>query len=543
MKLTGKPKKGNAPAKPDKTVIQPLQNSTFPLEEGEKKLAPAKEDFLDASIRILSTIQLGIYLLIILVLISFVGTIIPQKPNTSPENLQRMFAPPNLVLLDRLGILDIFHAWWFKSLLTLLGVNIVFASIDRFSNAWKYIKRPAKWLAEAVIRAQHQHSEIQMQAPPEEAERVVREHIRKYFGRTEVTEKDGRRVLFSQRHVYSRLAAYGIHLSLLVIFAGGLIGLEFGYRARLSLSEGESTSKVVLFDTTRSVVEASGEPRFIEREMPFMLRLDKAEVVFNNPKESSLLHRDDIQSPGVVKNWYCTLSIWENGVNQGTQVVAVNQPLSHRGFRFFQSGFDFGDGLKELSLQVRSKDAAGNPFESLYKVRGGDPFVIKEAHLVATPVRSGIMPQTDIPFAILKLQGNEGKPPLQVPVFDETTTQRMRQAASEGAPLPRPPDGIEIFLVDAIPEFSTTLQVSRDPGVTTVWAGCILLMLGLMLAFYFSHQRLWAMLIPGQTGTTVVLGGDSSKNRSAFAKKFQHLVSSMGPKQESPSRGQEFKEN
>jgi cytochrome c biogenesis protein len=543
MKSNETHKKSNGTAEIEEAVIQalPLPNSS--AEEEKKKAGPRKDDFLDATIRFLSTIRLGIYLLIILVLISFVGTIVPQKPNTSPENLQRMFAPANLVLLDRLGLLDIFHAWWFKSLLTLLGINIVFASIDRFSNAWRYIKRPAKWLTEAVIRAQHQHAEIQIHAPLEKAETVVKEHMRKYFGHPEMTEMDGRKVLFSQRQVYSRLAAYGIHLSLLVIFAGGLIGLEFGYRARVSLNEGESTTKVILFDTTRSVVEAAGEPKFIEREMPFTLLFDKAEVVFNNPKESSLLHRDDIQNPGVVKNWYCTLSVWENGVKQSTHVVAVNQPLSHRGFRFFQSGFDFGEGLKELSLLVRFKDAAGRPSESVYKVRGRDPFVIKEANLVATPVRSGIMPQADLPFAILSLQGKDGKPPLQLPVFDEATTQKMRQAARESSPLPRPPEGIEIFLVDAIPEFSTTLQVSRDPGVTTVWAGCLLLMLGLTLAFYFSHQRLWAMLIPAPTGTTVVLGGDSSKNRSAFAKKFQHLVVSMGPQEESTTPSQDFKEN
>ena len=169
--------------------------------------------------------------------------------------------------------------------------------------------------------------------------------------------------------------------------------------------------------------------------------------------------------------------------------------------------------------------------------------MIKEANLSATPIRSGILPQSDLPFAILNLEGRDGKPPLELPVFDEVTTEKMRQGASASSPLPRPPDGIQIFLVDAIPQFSSTLQVSRDPGVTTVWAGCLLLMLGLTLAFYFSHQRLWAMLIPAQTGTTVVMGGDSSKNRSAFAKRFQHLVHSMGPQQESPTQGQDFKEN
>jgi len=500
-----------------------------PTGEVEKKVGPARADFLDNTIRFLSTVRLGIYLMIILVVVFFIGTIIPQKPNTAPENLQRMFAPPNLVMLDRLGILDIFHAWWFKALLMLLGLNIVFASLDRFSNAWRYIQRPAKWLTGAVIRAQREHAEIHLKVPLAGAERVVTKHIGKMVGHAQITERDGQKVIFAQRHVYARLAAYGIHLSLLVIFAGGLIGLEFGYRGQISLNEGESTSKVILFDASRSVVEASSNPRMVEREMPFTLRLDKAEVVFNNPQESSLLRRDDIQSPAVVKNWYCTMSLWENGAEKETQVVAVNQPLSYRGYRFFQSGFDFGEGFKELTFQVRTRDAAGLPHETVYRIRKGGSFAIPEGGWVAALVRSGVMTQADIPFAVLSLHSDNGKPPVQLPVFDEGTTQKMRQVAPANSMQTKLPNGTEIFLIDAIPEFSTTLQVSRDPGVMIVWAGCILLMVGLMLAFYYSHQRVWAMLVPLQEGTTVVLGGDSNKSRSAFAKKFQQLVHALEP--------------
>lgn len=512
-------------------IFSPAEHPVSRNADHGKKNEVGKRDLLDQILNSLSSIRLGIYLLIILVVVSFIGTIIPQKPNTLPENLQRMFAPANLALLDRLGILDLFHSWWFKALLTLLGLNIVFASIDRFSNAWRYVRRPAKWLSEAVIRAQHQHAEIHLDESEEKTEGFVTDCLRKSIGHPEISEKDGRKVIFAQRHVYSRLAAYGIHLSLLVIFAGGLIGLEFGYRGRIQLNEGESTSKVVLFDTKRSVADAASDPKFIEREMPFTLRLDKAELVFNNPEESSLLRREDIQSPGTVKNWYCTMSIWENGEKQATHVVAVNQPLSHRGFRFFQSGFDFGNGFKEFTFQVRSKDKSGYIHQSTYKTHKDESFEIKEASLIATPLRSGIMPQAEIPFAVLKLKVNDGSSLTQVAVFDEATSQKMQRATNDPQFQTKLPNGDEIFLIDAIPEFSTTLQVSRDPGVTTVWIGCTLLMVGLMIAFYFSHQRIWAMVIPQEHGSKVVVGGDSSKNRSAFARKFEQLVNSLGESQ------------
>lgn len=482
-------------------------------------------DPFDSLIAFLSSIRFGLYLLIALVIISFIGAIIPQKPNTSPETLQKMFAPANLILLDHIGILDLFHAGWFKALLTLLGLNIVFASLDRFSTAWRYIKRPATVLSEAVLRAQHEYAEIHLRMPPEDAQRSVFTKLKSAFGSPKIGEKDGRKILFVQKHVYSRLAAYGIHLSLLIIFAGGMIGLQFGYRGRIQLSEGESTSKVLLFDFSRNIVEASAEPRVTEKEMPFSLRLEKAEVMFNNPKEASLLRQEDIQSPGVVKNWYCTMSIWENGRPVGTQVVAVNQPLTHRGFRFYQSGFDFGEGFKETTLLVRFRDDRGKSEESVYRLHKGESMEIKEAHMVATPLRGGVMPQTEIPFIVLSLKSRDGQPPVQMPVFDENTTQKMRTGNPTAAS--KLPNGADIFLINAVPEFSTVLQVSRDPGVTTVWAGCILLVIGLMVAFYLSHQRVWAMVIPTEQGTTVLLAGDASKNRPVFSRKFQMLVHSL----------------
>jgi cytochrome c biogenesis protein len=527
--MRNKNREGNSrKTTPERQRTLPIAEKEFSRKENlDMKTEVGKSSLLDGALKSLSSIRLGIYLLIILVVVSFVGTVIPQKPNTSPENLQHIFAPENLVLLDRLGVLDLFHASWFKLLLTLLGLNIVFASLDRFSHAWRYIERPVKWLTEIVIRAQYQRAEIRVSAPLSQVEMSVRDQFRKQIGRSQVTEKDGQRVVFAQRHVYSRLAAYGIHLSLLVIFAGGLIGLEFGYRGRLTLNEGESTSKVILFDTARSVTEAADNPKFIERQMPFTLQLDKAEVAFNNPQQSSLLRREDIQSPGVVKNWYCTLSIWENGAKVSTHVVAVNQPLSYRGFRFFQTGFDFGEGLKEITFQVRSKDSRSNPQTNIYRIRNGESFFIKEANLVATPIRAGIMPETDIPYTVLSLGKNDGKPPVQLPVFDEGTTQKIRLGAKDSQFQTKLPDGSEVFLIDALPEFSTTLQVTRDPGVNTVWVGCVLLMLGLMVAFYFSHQRVWALLVPSGDQTTVILGGDSSKNRSAFARKFEQLANSL----------------
>jgi cytochrome c biogenesis protein len=69
----------------------------------------------------------------------------------------------------------------------------------------------------------------------------------------------------------------------------------------------------------------------------------------------------------------------------------------------------------------------------------------------------------------------------------------------------------------------TGLQVTKDPGVWVVWTGCALLIVGFILSFFFSHQRVW-IRVPKSTGKEIVLAGSTSKNRIGFESVFQGLA-------------------
>ncbi len=76
--------------------------------------------------------------------------------------------------------------------------------------------------------------------------------------------------------------------------------------------------------------------------------------------------------------------------------------------------------------------------------------------------------------------------------------------------------------------FYTGLQVARDPGVNIVWVGCALMVVGIIIAFFLSHQRLWIRLARAGDGRVeVVLAGSTNKNRLAFEKKFEKIQGDM----------------
>src|SRR5271167_5133970 len=90
----------------------------------------------------LANLRTGVVLLILVVVVSALGTFILQRPVTEPEKMQAAYSPQTLRLLDRLTLTDIFHSWWFLTLLGLVSLSIIFVSIERFPNAWRFYARP-----------------------------------------------------------------------------------------------------------------------------------------------------------------------------------------------------------------------------------------------------------------------------------------------------------------------------------------------------------------------------------------------------------------
>jgi cytochrome c biogenesis protein ResB len=71
----------------------------------------------------------------------------------------------------------------------------------------------------------------------------------------------------------------------------------------------------------------------------------------------------------------------------------------------------------------------------------------------------------------------------------------------------------------------TGLQVSHEPGQWVVWAGVVLMGIGLTFVFYVVHMRFWVVPVRNaQGGTLLWIGGTANRNRDAFEMKFKTVV-------------------
>jgi cytochrome c biogenesis protein len=71
----------------------------------------------------------------------------------------------------------------------------------------------------------------------------------------------------------------------------------------------------------------------------------------------------------------------------------------------------------------------------------------------------------------------------------------------------------------------TGLEVSHEPGQWAVWAGVVLMAIGLTFVFYVVHMRFWVVTVQDASGSlSLWIGGTANRNRDAFEIKFKHVV-------------------
>src|SRR5271169_45060 len=270
-------------------------------------------------LKTLSNLRTGIVLLLLVVIAAVMGTFILQRPATDSQKLQSAYSTQTLQLLDRLSLTDVFHAWWFLTLLGLLSLSIVLVSVDRFPNAWRFYARPYRKTDSHFRSALPNKVEL----PIRNAEgglNAAERALKKLHWPIERIADKNEPSLYSERHRFSVMAVYVIHASLLLIFCGGIIDGIFGYSGFMALQHGQQVNQIE-------------QPNGAKKTLPFSVKCYGA--------------GQENYADGSPKRWWSKLAVVKDGKEVETKDVVVNDPLVYRGLRFYQSSFGMTGNLNE----------------------------------------------------------------------------------------------------------------------------------------------------------------------------------------------------
>ncbi|MBZ0252562.1 MAG: cytochrome c biogenesis protein ResB, partial [Candidatus Methylomirabilis sp.] len=265
-----------------------------------------------------SSVKLTIPLVLLWAVTSIVGTVVKQFP--SAQDLQALYTPTQIEWLQRLGFFDAYHSWWYQLILVLLATNLIVCSIERIPGVLRVIRNPRERLNETAWSNMPMCRTFRVEgATAAPAAETLSGAVAKEFGRPQEFEVAGERHIFAEAGSYSRLAPYLVHVSLLVIFAGGMLGSAFGYRGSMLIFTGESSNTVRLFQHEDDDSKAVRLPNL-------SLRCDDFDVKF--------------YPDGTPRDFKSDLTLVDDdGAELHKTVLRVNHPMKWDGVRFYQASY------------------------------------------------------------------------------------------------------------------------------------------------------------------------------------------------------------
>ena len=473
-------------------------------------------NLLTEMMRLLSSVRFGVTLLVLLVVACMIGMLIMQQNVDGFDKYYAELTPSQKLVYGGLGFFDIYHVWYFNALLLVLSLNIVLASIDRFPGAWRYISRRKLEASRPYILNQQQHATLIVEG---ESRNAVVERIsaacRSVGLKPSVVEKEGRTHVFAERGAWNRLGAYAVHVALLTIFMGGFLTAQFGREGQMPLMPGKSASSM-----TNLAFELD-QTRRMPVPLPFTVTcLDI---------QQKLIKKDgSIQANNTI-DWLTRIKI-NDEYGEREALVHLNTPYDYRGYRFFQQSFTSFGMARNITLRLTPQHG-GAPQEVTIKRDGSATLadgtkIDFEDFQPDFTLGQGGKPDSSSgeynnPAAILKVTTPSG---------EQKRVYAFQMELPDGAPVGAPFGGYKYKLADfeKVP-LQHVLALQKDPGRIPFYAGSTMLIGMLCAVFFFSHQRVWAVVEEGvEAGRCeVALGGNTNRNKLGFEDRFKKLVKAI----------------
>jgi cytochrome c biogenesis protein len=473
--------------------------------------------------KLFTSVHLAVILLLLLAGVSIIGTVLAQGP-AQDDNIKifekfvvsiydtfgivdaddpvqmgaqrgriQAAAERLTIFSQRAGFTDLYHAWYFYLLLGLFSLNLLLCSIKRWPITYRLIAKNKVRLEEKRFATMSNRRTLTLDVDLAATREKVLAALKKAGYSRKVEEGDEKVYFFGQKGVVSRLGVYSTHLSIIVVLIGGIIGVTAGFKGYMQITEGTAETRFY---------ERSSQKRKV---LPFTVRCDNFQVDYY---------------PGTTrpKDFYSDLTIIENGEEKFSKRIEVNDPLVWEGIWFYPSSYgETGRGVKATILIVdpatgeerRESFGSASKTVSAFGVTVNIMQIIPDFALDANQQPTSKSNQPNNPAALIEVTRADGSAQ-RTWIFQRYPETKM----AEGLP-------VDLTFVDYGGIQYTGLQVVYDPGVWVIWLGCTVMVIGLYLAFFIAHRRVWIRIGENDGSVEVKIAGSANKNRDAFVTEFQ----------------------
>ncbi|MEH7545688.1 MULTISPECIES: cytochrome c biogenesis protein ResB [Bacillaceae] len=434
-----------------------------------------------------SSVKVGIWLIVITLVASTLGTILPQKmyinlpPDVYYEQEYGWFGK----LYYQLGLHDLYGSWWYLLLIAMIGISLVICSLDRVVPLYKALKAQRVTRHEGFLRRQRIFGVTEY--PEEKDLAVIKNHLKER--RYQVREENGD--LLAEKGRFSRWGPYVNHVGLIIFLLGAMLRFIPGFYVNedLWVKEGET-----------AVVPETGEKYYLKNNQFILQHYDK--------NKDKTFEKAIEQAGQVVKNYQSNVVLYErvskNLPGEKPELkrikeykVRVNHPLDFNGYSVFQSSYR--SELKAMTFVLANKKT-GQSF-GMIKVDLEDPKAKYELGNGYSVNIINYFPDFEFdkngePSTKSRLPNNPAF------VFQMTTPDKSKPETSFVAIKQTiEPFGENTYKM-AFQGIETKnvsgFTVRKDSSLWVIILGGIVFMIGVIQGAYWNHRRIWVQNKNGQ---------------------------------------------
>lgn len=417
---------------------------------------------------ILTSMKTGLYLLVLVILASAVGTLYPQGQQLN--GLERYL---------QMG--DVYHSWWYVTLLALLALNLIVCNISRmkamFNNLFDY---RSLLEADRVMKLKLHSCFLR-----KEDISVIRNGINNLLAgqNYEVWWEKGPSPIKmgAQKGRLYTMGSFLTHLSFVVILLGALYGGFFGFKGMVTAPIGST---------------------FYLSQVPGMKGSSVNDISIRVDKFWVERYPD-----GTPLGYFSRLTVIKDQEAKKTATIAVNHPLEFEGVKVYQASYGQMAGVKVYQGGTTKNEMAQEG--DFLALQGTDyHLLIYSYDPPAGLYGDTVGTQHSIIYA----------------VYEKHNLLKTGKAQADQV-INIDDKGNSFLFTGFVP--TTGLQVKKDPGVPIVIAGSILILIGIGMITLLQPRKIWAVLEKQEEGVHIVIGGNCRKNMVAFEEEFRHLVAEL----------------
>ena len=414
--------------------------------------------------RLIADLRFSIFLLLLISLLSITGTVIEQNQSIEIYKLNYPLSNPVFGFLTwdpilKFGLDHVYQTWWFLTLIFLFGFSLILCTFLQQFPSLKIARRCQ------FFRKTNQFYRLN-----------IFTMLKNFsFNQILVSIKKKQYSIFHQKNlVYCYKGLLGciapilVHLSMILILLGAVIGALFGFKAQ------EIVPKTETFHIQN--ILNNGQLTFL-------------------PKASARVNDFWITytKSSTISQFYSDISILNSHGNEtNRKTISVNSPLIQNNIYYYQTDWS----LNGLRLQTTNKKTIEYPLSNI---------VTTPSKIWLTWISNKNFLNNGIIVLIDNLEG-------YCSIYDETGLFLGNLEINESVSFNYYLTFLEIIS-------STGLQVKTDPGIPIIYSGFFFLMVS-TLTSYITYSQVWMI----QKNQQLFVGGTTNRAFFDFELEFFKFI-------------------